>query len=132
MDAGAVARLEREGATGSTSYADIVARLDGPRAVWVMVPAALVGGIIADLAPLPGGGDIVIDGGNSDYRDGIERAANLTPQGIDDIDAGTFLRAFRCKGRLAPVLDEIPVRVILDGRAALLGAALAASSGGPR
>lgn len=128
----AVAQLEREGATGSTSSADIVARLDGPRAVRVMVPAALVGGIIADLAPLLGGADIVIAGGNSDYRDDIERAAKLTPQGIDDVDAGTFPRAFRRKGRLATILDEIHVRVILDDRAALIGAAHAASSGGPR
>jgi 6-phosphogluconate dehydrogenase len=89
VNADVVAQLESEGATGSTSYEDFVAKLDGPRNIWVMVPAALVDRILGELTPLLDAGDIVIDGGNSYYRDDIARAGQLTPQGIHYVDVGT-------------------------------------------
>jgi len=84
-----VAQLEREGATGSSSLEDFVGRLDGPRNIWVMVPAALVDRVVGELTPFLDRGDIVIDGGNSYYRDDIARAAALLPQGVDYVDVGT-------------------------------------------
>jgi 6-phosphogluconate dehydrogenase len=88
VNAGAVKTLEGEGATGSTSLADFVAKLDKPRAVWLMVPAAVVEPTLDQLVPLLEPGDTVIDGGNSYYRDDIARAKRLTPRGIHYIDCG--------------------------------------------
>jgi 6-phosphogluconate dehydrogenase len=65
VSADAVARLTGEGATGADSPASLVAKLDAPRAVWIMVPAALVEGIVGGLAPLLSAGDTIVDGGNS-------------------------------------------------------------------
>jgi 6-phosphogluconate dehydrogenase len=84
-----VADLERDGAVGAGSLADLVAKLDAPRAVWVMVPAAFTGTTIDELAELMDAGDIVIDGGNSYYRDDVDRAARLKPRGIEYVDVGT-------------------------------------------
>src|SRR5215475_2282541 len=70
----AVTALAGEGATGSGSLADFVAKLDKPRAVWLMVPAAVVDRTLADLTPLLEAGDIVIDGGNSYYHDDLRRS----------------------------------------------------------
>src|SRR6266508_2219891 len=67
----AVEKLVSEGAVGTTALADFVARLATPRAIWLMVPAAAVDEVIATLVPLLETGDIVIDGGNSYYRDDI-------------------------------------------------------------
>jgi 6-phosphogluconate dehydrogenase len=75
--------------SGTTSLAELVARLDTPRAVWLMVPAASVDATIADLAPLLSSGDTIIDGGNSYYHDDIRRAAELKPKGIHYLDIGT-------------------------------------------
>src|SRR5262249_60701949 len=84
-----------EGAVGATSIDDLVAKLAGPRAVWVMVPAAITGRIVDQVAALLAPGDTVIDGGNSYYRDDIERAARLAPTGVHYLDVGTSGGAFR-------------------------------------
>ena len=73
----AVTALADEGATGSSSLADFVAKLEQPRAVWLMVPAAVVDRTLADLTPLLSSGDIVIDGGNSYYHDDLRRSHEL-------------------------------------------------------
>ncbi len=86
----AVTALEKEGATGATSMADFVGKLTRPRAAWVMVPAGeITGSTIDDLASHMDSDDIVIDGGNSYYRDDIRRAAALAERGIHHIDCGT-------------------------------------------
>jgi 6-phosphogluconate dehydrogenase len=85
----AVAKLEREGATGTTTLADCVRALDTPRAAWVMVPASAAGDVVDELAELMEPGDVIIDGGNSYYRDDIARASKLRPTGIHYIDCGT-------------------------------------------
>ncbi|HEU0193204.1 MAG TPA: decarboxylating 6-phosphogluconate dehydrogenase, partial [Gaiellales bacterium] len=84
-----VAELAKEGATGSDSLADLVAKLDAPRAVWVMVPAAVTGTVIDQVADLLEPGDIVIDGGNSYYRDDLARAATLRERELHHVDVGT-------------------------------------------
>ncbi|HKF16354.1 MAG TPA: decarboxylating 6-phosphogluconate dehydrogenase [Candidatus Dormibacteraeota bacterium] len=84
-----VARLAGEGALGSASLADFVEKLNRPRAVWLMVPAAIVDREIAELRPLLDEGDIVIDGGNSYYHDDIRRAAALRDEGLNYLDVGT-------------------------------------------
>jgi len=85
----AVAALAREKATGAASLRDFVQKLAKPRAVWLMVPAAVVDRTIADLVPLLESGDILIDGGNSYYVDDIRRAKALAPKGIHYVDVGT-------------------------------------------
>ncbi|MGH8801166.1 MAG: phosphogluconate dehydrogenase (NAD(+)-dependent, decarboxylating) [Casimicrobiaceae bacterium] len=85
----AVEDLAKERAVGASSLADFVTRLSKPRAVWLMVPAAVVDSTIADLEPLLETGDIVIDGGNSYYIDDIRRSKALAPKGIHYLDVGT-------------------------------------------
>jgi 6-phosphogluconate dehydrogenase len=85
----AVTNLTKEKAVGATSLADFVKRLNKPRAVWLMVPAAVVEQSIADLLPLLEPGDILIDGGNSYYVDDIRRAKELAAQKIHYVDVGT-------------------------------------------
>ena len=70
----AVADLAKDKATGASSVADLIAKLQKPRTVWLMVPAAVVDQSIAELAPLLDRGDTIIDGGNSHYVDDIRRA----------------------------------------------------------
>jgi 6-phosphogluconate dehydrogenase len=85
----AVQALEAEGATGSTSLDDLVSKLTIPRAVWIMVPAAITGTTVDELAGRLEAGDIIVDGGNSYYRDDIDRAEALRPKGLHYVDVGT-------------------------------------------
>ena len=85
----AIAQLESEGATGARSLAEFASKLTAPRAAWIMVPAAIAGDTVGELAALLERGDIVIDGGNSYYRDDIDRAEALQGQGIHYVDVGT-------------------------------------------
>jgi len=89
MSPKAVADLVKEQAVGSTSLKDFVSKLQTPRAIWLMVPAAVVDKTIADLLPLLEAGDILIDGGNSYYIDDIRRAKELAPRKIHYVDVGT-------------------------------------------
>jgi 6-phosphogluconate dehydrogenase len=85
----AVNNLTKEKATGASSLADFVKKLSQPRAIWLMVPAGVVDHSIADLLPLLGPDDILIDGGNSYYVDGIRRAKELAGRKIHYVDVGT-------------------------------------------
>jgi 6-phosphogluconate dehydrogenase len=85
----AVKSLAAEGATGTESLADFVAKLDKPRNIWIMVPAGIVDQTLAELRPLLEADDVVIDGGNSYYRDDITRAKDLKSDGIHYVDVGT-------------------------------------------
>jgi 6-phosphogluconate dehydrogenase len=85
----AVEELVEEKATGAASLPDLVKKLEKPRAVWLMVPAAVVDTTISDLVPQLAAGDILIDGGNSYYVDDIRRARELEPKGIHYVDVGT-------------------------------------------
>ncbi len=85
----AVQSLAREGAIGAASLEDFVGRLNRPRAVWLMVPAAIVDEEIASVSRLLEPGDVVVDGGNSHYHNDIRRAAELKPRGIHYVDVGT-------------------------------------------
>ena len=85
----AVGDLVKEKTVGASSLADLVKNLQKPRAVWLMVPAAVVDASIAELVPLLEAGDILIDGGNSYYVDDIRRAKALAPRKIHYVDVGT-------------------------------------------
>ena len=89
VNADVVKELAREGATGATSLADLVVKLDKPRAVWLMLPAAIVDSTLDELVALLDTGDTVIDGGNSYYRDDITRAKRLVSKNIHYVDCGT-------------------------------------------
>ncbi len=85
----AVEELTKEKAVGSSSLQDFARKLNKPRAVWLMVPAAAVDETIAGIVPFLEAGDILIDGGNSYYIDDIRRAQELAPKGIHYVDVGT-------------------------------------------
>ena len=85
----AVKSLEAEGATGAGSLADFVSKLDKPRNIWIMVPAGIVAQTLEQLRPLLDADDIIIDGGNSYYRDDTTRAADLKRDGLHYVDVGT-------------------------------------------
>jgi 6-phosphogluconate dehydrogenase len=89
VSADAVRQLEGEGATSTASLEDFVAKLTTPRAAWVMVPAAFAEQTTDALAELMEAGDIVIDGGNSYYRDDIDRAERYAEKGVHFVDVGT-------------------------------------------
>src|SRR5229473_642381 len=84
-----VKQLEGEGAAGAASLAEFVAKLEKPRAAWLMLPAAVTGTVVDQLGELLDPGDIVIDGGNSYYIDDIARAKQLKPKQIHYLDVGT-------------------------------------------
>ena len=86
----AVAELAKEGAVGASSLADVVAKLEKPRTVWLMLPAGeITEGTIGALAVHLEAGDAVIDGGNSYYKDDVRRSGELAGKGIHYLDAGT-------------------------------------------
>jgi 6-phosphogluconate dehydrogenase len=89
VNAAAVQGLVGEGATGAHTLAEFAAALSTPRVAWIMVPTALAGQIVEQLAEHFEPGDIIIDGGNSYYRDDIDRARALAPKGIHYLDVGT-------------------------------------------
>ena len=84
----AVKALEAKGATGADSVADLVSKLDGPRAVWMMVPAGVVDGLLDEVSASVEKGDIVIDGGNSYYIDDLRRSKEMAEKGIEYVDCG--------------------------------------------
>ncbi len=86
---GNVKQLSGEGATGASSLDDFVRKLKGPRAVWLMLPAAVVDSTLKELASRLQKDDIVIDGGNSYYIDDIRRSKELEPAGVHYVDVGT-------------------------------------------
>ena len=88
-DPTAVDALVREGATGAATIEQLVGKLAAPRAVWVMVPAGAVDGVVNDVAPRLAKNDVVIDGGNSNYLDDIRRARALEARGVHYLDVGT-------------------------------------------
>ncbi len=88
-NADAVARMVAQGATGAASLAEMAAKMPKPRAVWMMVPAAIVDKVLDDLVAHLDPGDIIIDGGNSYYRDDIDRAKRLQEKGFHYVDCGT-------------------------------------------
>ena len=85
----AIEDLTKDKAIGASSVADLVRKLEKPRTVWLMVPAAVVDRTIADIVPHLASGDILIDGGNSYYVDDIRRADELATKGINYVDVGT-------------------------------------------
>jgi 6-phosphogluconate dehydrogenase len=89
VNADAVSALTAEGATGAGTLGDLVAALSPPRAVWVMVPAAFAGETCDRLAELMEADDVVIDGGNTYYRDDVDRAARYRANGVHSVDVGT-------------------------------------------
>jgi 6-phosphogluconate dehydrogenase len=87
--ADAVAALSAQGAVGAASFEELASKMTLPRAVWIMVPAGAVDAVIEQLAPHLDSGDIVIDGGNSYYRDDVRRAKQLAASGLHHVDVGT-------------------------------------------
>ena len=86
----AVAAAEKEGATAASSLADLASKLDAPRAVWVMVPAGkITDAVVAELGEVLSKGDVVIDGGNTFFKDDFRRAEALSKSGIEYMDVGT-------------------------------------------
>ena len=84
-----IKELEGEGAIGGSTLEEFVGKLQKPRVAWVMIPAGITGQTVDQLAGLMEEGDIIIDGGNSNYRDDVRRAAKLKQQGIHYVDIGT-------------------------------------------
>src|SRR5690606_23275535 len=85
----AVKALSEEGATGASDLKDFAAKLQTPRVVWLMVPASLTGKVAEQVAEVLEPGDIIIDGGNSNYRDDVRRAKTMREKGIEYVDAGS-------------------------------------------
>ena len=84
-----VAALVADGAVGAASVEEFVGKLAKPRSVWLMLPAAITGRVVDQVATLMEAGDIIIDGGNSHYRDAVDQAARLQPKGVSYVDVGT-------------------------------------------
>ncbi len=121
INADTVTAMEGEGFRGARTPAELVAALDAPRNIWLMVPAAFVDSTIATFAPLLSSGDTLIDGGNSWYRHDVDRAGPLAAQGINYLDVGTSGGVFGLERgyclmiggpdeavqRLAPLFDSL-------------------------
>ncbi len=117
--AAAVAAAVADGASGAGTAAELLRALKAPRAIWIMVPAAVVDTVIAELRPLLERGDVLIDGGNSNYHDDIRRADELGASGIHYVDVGTSGGVLGLERRLLPD----------DGRRAGHGGARRAGAG---
>ncbi|MBX3583474.1 MAG: decarboxylating 6-phosphogluconate dehydrogenase [Rhizobiaceae bacterium] len=89
INAAAVADLAKEGGIGASSLEDFIAKLAKPRAVWLMLPAAITGNVVHQVAALLEPGDTIIDGGNSNYRAAVDLGAELGARGLNFIDVGT-------------------------------------------
>jgi 6-phosphogluconate dehydrogenase len=89
VSSAAVAALAAEGAVGIDDVAEFAATLESPRVVWLMIPAGITGKVVDQVAEVLEAGDIIIDGGNSNYRDDVRRAAKLRARGIHYVDVGT-------------------------------------------
>jgi 6-phosphogluconate dehydrogenase len=89
VSSAAVAALAAEGAVGIGDVAEFAATLESPRVVWLMIPAGITGKVVDQVAEVLEAGDIIIDGGNSNYRDDVRRAAKLKARGIHYVDVGT-------------------------------------------
>ncbi len=89
VSADSIKSLEGEGASGAPTLEEFVAKLEKPRVAWVMIPAGITGQMVDKLGELLDEGDIIIDGGNSNYRDDVRRAAKLRKKGIHYVDIGT-------------------------------------------
>ncbi|MFD1137857.1 phosphogluconate dehydrogenase (NAD(+)-dependent, decarboxylating) [Paenibacillus urinalis] len=89
LNAGAVEEMKGYGAAGASSYKEVIDQLDSPRILWIMVPHAVVDSVIADLTPLLDKGDIVIEAGNSHYKESIARYDQLKAHGVHFMDVGT-------------------------------------------
>jgi 6-phosphogluconate dehydrogenase len=121
LSADAIAAVEAVGARGAGTLEELVAGLEAPRNIWIMVPAAFVGDTVDRLAPLLSAGDTIIDGGNSWYHDDVDRAVPLASQGIHFVDVGTSGGVFGLERgyclmvggvpeavqRLAPIFDAL-------------------------
>src|SRR5262245_62080713 len=86
INAASVTALGDEGATGAASLEEFIAKLSKPRAVWLMLPAAITGKIVDQVAALLEPGDIIIDGGNSHYHDAVDQALRLHSRGLSYVD----------------------------------------------
>ncbi|MCW2494285.1 phosphogluconate dehydrogenase (NAD(+)-dependent, decarboxylating) [Jatrophihabitans sp.] len=84
-----IASLEADGAVGTSTLKDFVAALEKPRVAWVMIPAGITDKVVQELGELMEDGDIIINGGNSNYREDVDRAAALKPKGVHYVDVGT-------------------------------------------
>jgi 6-phosphogluconate dehydrogenase len=84
-----IKQLEGEGAIGGATLEEFVGKLQQPRVIWVMIPAGITGRTVDEIAPLLDKGDIIIDGGNSNYRDDVRRGKKLRDQGLHYVDIGT-------------------------------------------
>ena len=125
--------LAKAGATGARSLGELVAKLETPRAIWIMVPAAAVDATLGELAPLLSPDDAVIDGGNSYYHDDIRRAQNLGQRGIHYVDVGTSggVWGFE-RGYCQMIGGATPVVKRLDGIFAALAPGLDEAAKAPR
>lgn len=89
LDTALVTRLEEEGAVGVSGLEDLVGELQPPRAIWMMVPAAVVASVVEQLAGSLSSGDVIVDGGNSHYLQAVQVAARLAQEGVFFVDVGT-------------------------------------------
>ena len=125
----AIQDLVKADATGASSLADLVKKLRKPRAVWMMVPAAVVDRTIADLLPALEKGDVLIDGGNSYYVDDIRRAKELASRGIHYVDVGTSGGVWGLeRGYSQMIGGEVPVVKQLDPIFASLAPGIASAT----